>query len=292
MFMHHDPAQKVFDWLCQRNNIGESSKAIAAASLQASVYDARKLYQQPVGNRIPYDNSQFRAAYLVAYFPYYIEPVYTALKYANLPDSLFNKKTLKAAFFGGGPCPESLGLAAYLRERVPALPNVEAIVFDRQPGWQSAQLTLIPSMLPSYCSPRTSFNLSSKHCDVAECFLRHCSCGIADMDIIIAQNFLTEVYSDRNRAMETFERMIRGSKCRYLVFVDNMYEQIKDLMTDLSEYLYAKRLTTAKALPRTSIIRPNFDLPEVMEQHLFTGEDGLMPRYNVKFHHMVLETAR
>jgi len=29
-----------------------------------------------------------------------------------------------------------------------------------------------------------------------------------------------------------------------------------------------------------------------MQQHLFTGEDGLIPRYNVKFHHMVLEIAR
>jgi len=187
---------------------------------------------------------------------------------------------------------EALGLAAYLRKRAPHLARVEATAFDRQPGWNPIQQELVPSMLPSYKSAKTSFTLNSKPCDVVECLARQCSCGVADMDIIIAQNFLTEVYSNRQRAIETFERLIRRSNCRYLVFVENTYDKVKGLMNDLSAHLYDKGLTTARRTAESQTIRPNFRLPQVMQQHLFIGGDGLIPKYSVNFHHMVLEIAR
>lgn len=292
MFPSHNPAQQVFNWHCRSNNIPESMPKSAAISMRDPVYRIRKLYNQPIGRTLPYDDSEFRSAYLLAYFPYYIEPVCHVLDKANLPESLFASGALKAAFLGGGPCPEVLGLAAYLRKRVPRLATVEATAFDRQHGWRPIQQDLVPSMLPSYKSGHTSFTLKSKSCDVVECLSRECSCGVADKDIIIAQNFLTEVYADKKRAMVTFERLIRHSQCKYMVFVDNMYDKVKEMMNELSCYLYDKGLTKTSAAAETSAIRPNFRLPQVMQQHLFTGEDGLIPRYNVKFHHMVLEIAR
>ena len=54
----------------------------------------------------------------------------------------------------------------------------------------------------------------------------------------IDQYFLTEVYPDRTRAIATFERLIRHSKCRYLVYIDNRYDQVKDLMKETSGHLY------------------------------------------------------
>lgn len=292
MFPPHDPAQQAFNWHCRSNNISEPNISCAAVNMQEHVYRIRKLYGMPIGQTIPYDDADFRAAYLLAYFPYYIEPICHVLEGAELHDSLFDTDTLKAAFFGGGPCPEALGLAAYLRKRAPRLANVEATAFDRQLGWNPIQQELVPSMLPSYKSGHTTFALNSRSCDVVECLARQCTCGVADMDIIIGQNFLTEVYTNRTRAIETFERLIMRSKCRYLVFVENTYDQVKDLMNDLSAHLYGKGLTKAKPTAETKTIRPNFRLPQVMQQHLFIGCDGLIPKYSVKFHHMVLEIAR
>ena len=147
-------------------------------------------------------------------------------------------------------------------------------------------------MLPSYKSADTSFTLNSRPCDVVECLARQCTCGVADMDIIIAQNFLTEVYSSRQCAIETFKRLIKRSNCRYLVFVENTYDKVKGLMNDLSAHLYNQGLTISSPKAESKTIRPNFRLPQVMQQHLFTGGDGLIPKYNVNFHHMVLEIAR
>ena len=103
----------------------------------------------------------------------------------------------------------------------------------------------------------------------------------ADKYIISSQSFLTEVYTDRKRAMATFERLIRRSQCRYIVFIDNMYDKVRELMNDLSGCLNDKGLTRHRAYAATATIRPNFRLPQVTQQHLFTGEDGLIPRYSV-----------
>lgn len=292
MFPTHNPAQQAFNWYCRSNNIVESNFSNAAVDMQKHVSRIRKLYKQPIGCTIPYDDADFRAAYLLAYFPYYIEPVCHVLEATKIPDSFFTTDTLKAAFFGGGPCPEALGLAAYLRKRAPRLARVEATVFDRQSGWNSVQQGLVPSMMMSYKSGHTTFDLSSRSCDVVECLARECTCGVAEMDIIIAQNFLSEVYPNRSRAIETFERLIRRSKCRYMVFVDNNYPKVKDLMYELSAHLYEMGLTTSKPKAETKSIMPNFRLPQVMQDHLFIGGEGLDPKYKVHYHHIVLEIAR
>ena len=292
MALHHDPARHVFTWLCNRNNIPGTNIADAASAMQAHVKRIRTLYRQPVGRQIPYDDAYFRAAYLIAYFPYYIEPVYHAMKAARLPDGFFSRDSLKVALFGGGPCPELLGLAAFLKERAPRLARVEATVFDRQPAWRMVQQELVSEMLPEYCSPKTTFTLDSRPCDVVECLQRPCTCGVADMDLIIAQNFLTEIYTDRERAVLTFERLITGTRCRYLVFVENNFHMVREMMDDFAARLHDKRLTTTRATAAYVCSSPGFTLPEVLRQHLFTGEDGLIAKSCVKFHHLVLEIAR
>jgi len=51
-------------------------------------------------------------------------------------------------------------------------------------------------------------------------------------------------------------------------------------------------LTNGQPRAETSETRANFRLPKVLLQNLFTGEDGLIPRFNVKYHHLVLELRR
>lgn len=292
MFPFHNPAQQAFNWYCRCNKIPASRLTSAAIAMREPVLRIRTLYNQPIGRTLPYDDAEFRSAYLLAYFPYYIEPVCHVLDKANLPESLFASGTLKAAFFGGGPCPEILGFAAYLRNRAPYLKAVEATAFDRQAGWNVIQKELVPSMLPSYKSGHTVFSINGKSCDVVECLARECTCGVGDKDIIIAQNFLTEVYTDKKRAIETFERLIRRSSCRYIVFVDNKYDKVKELMNELSGHLYDKRLTKFRSYANTTEIRANFRIPKVLLDNLFTWEDGLKPKFSVRFHYMVLEIAR
>jgi len=183
-------------------------------------------------------------------------------------------------------------LAAYLRENAPELDAVDISVFDRESSWLPVQKVLIPDMLPSYASAKIAFTIHSRQCNVVHCPAGACSCGVAGSDLIIAQNFLTEVYNNRDRAICTFEGLVRRSGCRYLVFVENNYSKTKELMNDIAAHLYTQGLTTKPVNAQTNEITPNVAMPDVLRQHLFTGENGLMAKKNVTYHHMVIEIAR
>jgi hypothetical protein len=287
-----NPLQSVFTWLCQQNNIPPSNQADAAAGMRGHVANARRLYLQPIGRQLPYHDPHFRAAYLLAYFPYYIEPIFHVLQSAEIPDSLFDNGRLNLALFGGGPCPELLGLAYWLRQRAPQLGSVNALVFDREPGWSAIQEGLIPAMLDDYRSRETRVTLAGHGCDVVECLTRDCSCGVADRDLIVSQNFLTELYTKRHLAISTFERVIQTSRCRYLLFVENRYEAVRELMDNLAADLFSKGLTTKPVRAASSHRIAGFSLPPLLREHLFIGQDGLIPRRNIKYHSMVLEVRR
>lgn len=291
MFPRHNPAQQAFSWYCEFSGATQNQIA-AAAHLRTPVKRLRNLYRQPVGRSFPYDNLDFKFAYLMAYFPAYIEPLYHTLSASGIDAKIFNKRRIKASIFGGGPCPELLGMAAFLRKAAPDLAEAEITVFDRETSWQIVQKTMIPNMLPAYASPRTSFSINSRTCNVVDCFSEVCDCGVYGSDLIIAQNFLTELYANRERAIKTFEGLIQWSGCRYLIFVDNHYDETKAMMSDIAKHLHSNGFAKTHAQVFTDEITPNIELPEILAQHLFTGEDGLIARKHVKFHRMVIEIAR
>ena len=62
MFPSHNPAQQVFNWHCQSNNIPESMLTSASTSMREPVRRIRSLYKQPISRMLPYDDPEFRAA--------------------------------------------------------------------------------------------------------------------------------------------------------------------------------------------------------------------------------------
>ncbi|MEA3543655.1 MAG: hypothetical protein U9R69_00380 [Thermodesulfobacteriota bacterium] len=294
LYQTHNPLQLAFNFYCNRIDATEHQIIEGVERLRDTVKGIRKGYNKPIGKNFPYGEESFQNGYLLAYFPYYIEPIYHVLKSANLPDDLFDKEGLKVGFFGGGPCPEALGLAAYLREKAPHLRSVAISIYDREMSWKAVQQGLLPQMLPHYAAKKTDYIIQDRKCDITTCNFAKCkhSSSITGTDLIIAQNFLAEVQGDCNKAIDTFEGIIRRSNCRYAVFVENNYNENKNLMAVLSRRLVSKGFSTKVANVTFKEIRPNFALPKVLQNHLFTGESGLMAKRNVKFHSMVIEIER
>ena len=297
MFHTHNPAQHTFNWYC--NIIGASNNnslrsIIAAKGLKNSVKQTREGYQSPFGITFPYDQASFQNAYLVAYFPYYIEPLYHVLKAANLPEELFVSENFHASFFGGGPCPEALGLAAYLREKAPNLQSVDISIFDRENSWNTIQQGLLSEMLLDYAAPETTFSIQGRQCNVVKCGGNKCSSSraIIGSDLIIAQNFLAEVQTNRDAAIDSFEGIVRRANCRYLVFIENNYGKNREMLNFINRRLYSKGLSVGLAKIGYNEIRPNFPTPRVLSRYLYADENGLRAKKIVKYHHMVIEIAR
>ena len=294
MFQGHNPSQQAFDWYCHRIGVTEGDRVAAAVELREPVKKLRDDYREPFGKNFAYGNIIFQHSYLVAYFPYYIEPLYRVLRSADIPQSLFSEGKIEVSFFGGGPCPESLGLAAYLKEKAPELQVVDVKIFDREYSWSSIQQKLLPQMFPEYGFDKTAFSVHSCGCNVLRCDAKKCHNRLAVVDsrIIVAQNFLSEVQTDAEKAINTFAGIIRRSKCRYLVFIENNYDENKGLLGKINQHFYQQNLSNGLAKINYDEIRPDIELPEVLRRHLFTWEDGLKPKKNVKYHSMVIEIAR
>ncbi len=294
MFQVHNPAQHTFNWYCNLIGAQQNDTAPAAERLRDIVKKIRKGYTSPFGIKFPYEQQSFQNGYLVAYFPYYIEPIYHVLKSVNLPDELFSKDNLQVSFFGGGPCPEALGLAAYLREKAPNLKSVDISIFDLENSWNTIQQGLLPEMLPDYAAEQTSYSIQSRSCNVAKCDAMKCSnsSAIAASEIIVAQNFLAEVQTNYDTTIDAFEGIVRRSNCRYLVFVENNYSENRGMLDIINHRLYSKGLSTGLAEIDYNEICPNFTLPDILHNNLFTGESGLIAKKYVKYHSMVIEIAR
>jgi len=262
--------------------------------LRDIVKKIRTGYRSPFGTKFSYEQQSFQNGYLVAYFPYYIEPIYHVLKLANFPDELFNKDSLQVSFFGGGPCPEALGLAAYLREKAPNLRSVDLSIFDREVSWNTIQQGLLPEMLPDYAAEQTSYSIRNRICNVEKCDAIKCSnrSAIAASEIIIAQNFLAEVQTNYDATIDAFEGIVRRSNCRYLVFVENNYSENRGMLDIINRRLHRKGLSTGLVEIGYDKICPNFTLPDVLHKNLFTGESGLIAKKYVKYHSMVIEIVR
>ena len=294
MFQAHNPSQRTFDWYCDLIGATQNNAASAARRLRGIVKEIRKGYRSPFGIRFSYGQQLFQNGYLVAYFPYYIEPIYHVLKSANLTEDIFGKEKLQVSFFGGGPCPEALGLAAYLREKAPNLQSVDMSIFDRENSWNIIQQGLLSEMLLDYAAPETEFSIQGRQCNVIKCNGSKCSSSkaITGSDLVIAQNFLAEVQTDSEAVINSFEGIVRRSNCQYLVFVENNYDKNKEMLNFINRRLYSKGLSVGLAKIGYTEIQPNFILPEVLRKNLFIGANGLIAKKYVKFHHMVIEIAR
>ncbi|UFS72493.1 hypothetical protein LPW11_09930 [Geomonas sp. RF6] len=294
MFPSHNPYPQLFSWLCATNGIPEDKIALAARDMQHFVRQARGMFHMPLGKRMPYDEGRFRGAYLLAYFPYYIEPLYYTMELAKLQFAERPEGTMKAAFLGGGPAPEVLGLAAYLRDHARHITGIRATVFDREPGWGKVQQELLPLLAPGYSSHPERLTLAHQPCDVAACTTcgSPCDAILSDTDFIVSQNFMTEIYADRERAFATFRNIIAKSRCKAIVFIENAYHDIFKFMAELAARLHAEGLTVKRGEPVATVIRPRFPLPETIRTNLFTGEEWLIPKTSVKFHRMCLFIKR
>ena len=76
---------------------------------------------------VDYNDPDLQEAYLLAYYPHYIELLFEVL--ASLENDcqaqLNRNEDLHACFFGAGPAPELVGLAAYCDEHCESVKTIE-----------------------------------------------------------------------------------------------------------------------------------------------------------------------
>lgn len=288
-FLHHSPYDAICSFLgleCTEDYRKQSYQ------IKPNIIQLRENLDNPVGKNVNYYQTiGNRSAYLLSYFSYYIEPIYYALIAANKQIVRPNQTSFNVAFLGGGPCPELLGLIAYLGTVAPQIKEIRATIFDRQTSWNDVHRELLDYMVGDYSARGVSVKLQLHNCNFLRCD-GECGCNALFADMIVSQNFLTEIAHQSSEAVKAFTSLTLNSNCKFVVFVDNNFPAAKNIMNKISSALYESGITADPLEANYKEIKPHFQLPSLLTQFIFTGEDRLIAKKYVKFNHMVLEIER
>jgi len=257
-------------------------------SLQEAAKHLRQSYKSNQV-RVDYSDRKIQAAYLILYYPHYVQ---MTLEILRLSPELFSfGKQINACFFCSGPCSEIAGLAQFLTEHGQNTESLVVNVYDiAADAWKpSRTLTknfILPRLWRGNISGRTTnFNLCSMNAfqPIAEV--------IENCDLFIFQNCLNEIWNTSATRDNIQFLLDRAPLDSCIIIADLMYDQNRQIIQEITEI--AKSRNDYKIIQRSEGLEiaslfGRKTIPSIVTQNLLTGEDGLIPRSKIKFLFLVI----
>jgi len=249
------------------------------ASLQSFVKRLRQAYRN---NKVAvdYSSTEMQAAYLIAYYPHYVEMTLKILKL--LSSYLKFNQEIKACFFGAGPCPEVAGLTQFLAEQFPKTERLVANVYDIASNtWTPSRNITHQYVIPHLWQGQVELNSYSLNLCARQSF-QGIRSSLEGADLYIFQNCLNEL-GDTLPAQENvnflFDTSSQGS---IMIIADLQYGQNRIFLQNLKEMI--NRKNDFEVLNQGNLaFTSSLTVPQVVLENLLTGEDGLIPRSNIQF---------
>jgi len=242
---------------------------------------------RPEGVNIDYSDTDNRQAYMLAYYPYYIQQLYDILVKTSI--DFENNSTLETCFFGVGPAPEVLGLVSYLEKYRPKTQLLKTYLFDKYiHTWQN-EIEITQSLVSQNWSGQLQiktfasdiFNLKLLTCDEFNV--------INSSHFFVMQNCFNDLVDKPKELQENiislFEQMPPNS---IFAITDLPYGKIKEVMQKIEN---DTTKTLGSSLSTISYYESKNDLIEKPNnlKILFTGEDRLIAKGNTKYYALVLQ---
>lgn len=169
--IQHDPLRHIIA------NIGlvESGHAVDTGLINlcsSKVIELKNLYYHNQHEDVDYNDAEYQVAYMIYYFPIYVENIYRALTAVDL--SSINgsfQKGMKVCIYGGGPIPELYGFLAYLNEYFPGIDYFESHFFDKN-NWEMWRKFCLQNHFSEYWGPSKRMVYSEYMCDLCEFYNR------------------------------------------------------------------------------------------------------------------------
>jgi hypothetical protein len=297
--MHrHDPYAPIIEGLRQWNCCNTEEKFLERLRLSREEVKKLRIAYDSFPCNVDYSAESTRAAYLLAYYPYYIEIVYNELSKmdAYCYPSTWNEEAICGSFLGGGPCPEIIGWLAFLQEHFPKIRKVTAYVFDKYAdSWGVGMNITQKFVAPCYWNGELEIrpiphDLTDCNCFTGEEVMQ----AIASSSIVVMQNCLND-HPGKKETFDNFDQLIGHLFQVVEVMPDDSIFLMADLCFPRVNTVYKeleRRVVNVNlaeiALKKTNNflkITPNIVYPEVLN-HLFIGEDRLIAKRNVNYYSM------
>lgn len=159
---------------------------------------------------VRYSDQKIQLAYLLAYFPVYIETTFEVLcdSHQQLQKSLHGKDKITVALIGPGPCPEIIAMLLYVKTYFPSTKSIKFYICDINQAWRFSQDIVYRFSNHCELQSNTSFAVENIDFDV-----RHPDdwkkIQNKDLDLLISQNLINEI-SRRGSIEQTARNFING----------------------------------------------------------------------------------
>ncbi|MFH1194717.1 MAG: hypothetical protein V1720_03330 [bacterium] len=253
--------------------------------------EVQKLRQRLRGSfvHVDYKDRYVRAAYMYAYFPFYIEPIYEAIINHTEKIHLSTQQELNVTFIGGGPIPELLGLSKVITQKRNDIEKINSYVLDAVPHWASERRICTEEILRSYWEKE--FSIVTKEYDFFQ-YQMDVPSVIRECDIIVVQNCINDcpqgsvTHIERN-IKEIWLSMRKNS---IIILLDLNYVTISELITRLQTFFTSNSGRVIKPISSINNHRPNIPFCDHLETKLYEpGVDGLIARRNVNYYSSIVK---
>ena len=267
-----------------------NSDAAQVSMLKEPVASIRNEYLK-TAPQLNYENNENAKAYMVAYFPYYVAPIYQVLE--SLPNevtsAVFSKDEIEVCALGCGPAPEILGLASYIDEYFSELLKINVNLHDVNIESWDEFIRLSLGNISQLCW-KGKFGYNRVECNLTEkcgsCFKTNCRAYKRSADVYIIQNCLKDVINHGNAVQSKLLEMFKTAKPGAMfILIDiassdsrNIMNRLEKCVTSLGIGKVVKSVGSA-----TQCIRKQFEIPTVLNENLFSKKNGLNAKNNVNF---------
>jgi len=233
---------------------------------------------------VDYADKNFRRAYMLAYYPYYISPVCQTLTVCNYHELIGPKADLYTCCFGGGPLPELIGIAKYVNSFLKEMWMIDCTVFDLNKEWQEERELYTLHLAGHYYDGL--INLHDKIIDLWSEELPSPE-EVANSDLVLFQNCFNDCppqkYDVLKKNIATiWEKMLVNST---MIIIDLAYGSVVNLMREIEAMINNLRGEIVK--PVTFNDTP-LEICTLLNGRLFDGSDGLIPKYHCNYWSLVM----
>lgn len=253
-----------------------------------------------------YHREDIRKAYMFAYYPYYIQPVYNviseflktdwgqrSLEYWGERSIGYDNEDLGAVapieltYLAGGPCPELFGTVKALKD-IGLDNDIYAEIYDIEEGWRNLQnITL--DLCKDYYGKNISLEFFSGY-DARKSENQELKQG---QGILVIQNYLSHV-RDEEKFMQSFESLLNSNRFGEIIILDLNYSATDYIFDSICNEDFLKKHSLRKILSHTPAdgdpITATHEYPSSGIRKIFTAEiDGISyPKKFTKYYYLAL----
>lgn len=286
----HDPYSPILNELLLLNCCDTDERLLERLRLSREVVSSLRKAYAKCPCCVDYSDETIRAAYLLAYYPFYIEIVYTEL--SKIPKEsfpqLWKNENLSICIFGGGPCPEIVGFLAFVNEYYPNIKSAKIYVFDKYAEtWSTCLNITCSNVLPSYWKGDLEVRLIP--CDLLDCGVINSILAyeaIESSNFFVMQNWLNDqtgsnkIFINHEIIIQNIMGMINTAPDdSLLLFADLDYPRVRILFREIEKVVqtYHVALPVLPVQNNAYEIYPNIQYPPLLDE-LFIGTDGLIKK--------------